>query len=70
MRKIRMSYRDYCPELDDIHGIGVDFIEVPIIWANGPGYKKSGMLCDHFRECSIAGGKDLNCPLFSQCPNP
>ena len=70
MRNIRISYQDYCPELDDIQEIVVNFIEVLVVGASGQGYKKSGMFCDHFKECSIAGGEDRDCPLFSRCPNP
>ncbi|HIY54513.1 MAG TPA: hypothetical protein H9832_11250 [Candidatus Agathobaculum merdavium] len=46
MKKTSSAY-GYCPELDDEVEIEVSFVEVPILGASGPQYKKTSFLCDY-----------------------
>ena len=70
--KTTSSAYGYCPELDDEVEIEVTFVEVPILGASGPQYKKTSFLCDYasMNPCKTAGSSGRDCPLFKNCMNP
>lgn len=62
-------FSGYCPEFGEERTVVVDFTEIPILGSTEPGYKKRSLQCDHLEDCRHTGGREINCPLFLQCPD-
>lgn len=52
---------DYCPTLEEIHSVSVNYTRVSALGAE-PAYKKMGF------ECSVASFNEEACPIAQQCP--
>lgn len=50
-RRISLIHHDYCPYLEERHGVRVDYAEFSMLGAAAPGYKILGYSCDCSDDC-------------------
>ena len=68
-RRISLIHHDYCPYLEERHGVRVEYAEFAMLGAAAPGYKILGYSCDCSDDCPYPlQGEHGACPVFSTAP--
>lgn len=68
-RRITCMHYDYCPYLEEQHGIRVEYAEVRVLGAPAPGYKILSYFCNCVEDCPYPRqDKRGACPVFITAP--
>lgn len=68
-RRFSLIHHDYCPYLEERHGVRVDYAEFSMLGAAAPGYKILDYSCDCSDDCPYPR-RDVrgSCPVFNTAP--
>lgn len=68
-RRISLIHHDYCPYLEEQHGVRVEYAEFSMLGATSPFYKILSYSCDCSDDCPCIQQDGQNeCPVFSTAP--